>query len=218
MAEIPKMGLLSLANLGSHYTPPPPSEHEYYQRVGEFVVAYAQAECIIHELARKLSGLKEDKARAIFAGSRIGDLKTRILAMLRLGKRGKKIIDDVMACLHQFDVIGSQRDKLVHRYVNYESGSLKISNEMTAKSMLEYEQDLFGLNDLLCLQLDCLRLTIRLNHVANPRVRRYAARDFLINLHKPWFYKAVPPQIRKKPTRAAKEIAALLSRPQSSER
>jgi hypothetical protein len=179
-------GLLSLADLGKHYTPPPPSEKEYYEAIGQFIVAYAQAECVIHELARKLSGLKEDKARVLFAGARIGDIKTRILAMLRLSKRSKAVKDNLEACLRQFDVIGTQRDKLVHRSVNYESGSIKITNEMTAKSMLEYEQDLFSLADILGLHLDCLKISGRISHVTRPALRRAAGKDFLKVLHQPW--------------------------------
>ena len=215
MAEIPRLGLL--ADIGKHYTPPPPSQQEYYQRVGEFIIAYAQAECVILELARKLSGLKEDKARVIFHGMRGTDLKNRILATIRLGNRSKAVKGDIESCLQHFDVIGMQRDKLVHRSVAYDGGTLKITNEMTAKSMLEYEQDLLSMADMLSMLVDCLKITIRLSHVSRPALRRDAPKDFVKTIHGPWLYKFVPPKTRKKPSHKALMIAALLNQPRASQ-
>ena len=155
----------------------------------------------MHELARKLSGLREDKARAIFGGLRLGDIKTRTLSVLRLSKRSPKIKAEIETCLQQFDVIGTQRDKLVHRSVEYDAGKIRITNEITAKSMLEYEQDVLSATDLLTLQIDCLKISIRLSHITNPKLRRAAKKSFLRSLHEPWSYKLVQPEIRKRLTR-----------------
>jgi len=202
---------LNLANLAKDYVPPPPSEQTYYQHIGQFIVAYAQAECVVHELARKLSGINEASARAVFHGMRGGDLKNRILAMVRLSKRSRKVKTDIENCLQHFDVIGTQRDKLAHRSTTYEGGTIKITNKITAKSMLEYEQDLFHATDLIAMYRDCLVISIRLRHIVNPALRRAADREFRQLLQKPWLYKLAQPKIQKKPSRESQMIAKLLS-------
>lgn len=104
---------------------------------------------------------------------------------------------------------------------NYREGpsgeiDLRKGFTLTATAMLEYEQDLFTLSDLLGLQLDCLKLTIRISHIAHPALRRRASKDFVRMLRLPWSYKSVPPQIRKRPSRS-QEIAELLRQLPSSQ-
>jgi len=202
-------GLFDLSQQARSH-PPPPSEKDYYATIGEFIVSYAQAECLVNQLGRKLSGLKEDKARILFAGMRFGDMKSRILAMLRISKRTQKTKKEIEVCLQHLDVIGLERDKMCHRSFAYEAWSVRITNQLTAKSMLEYEQDLFSLGDLLAMQLDCLKITIRISHVINPALRREANKRFLHQIHGPWTYTPARQRTHKKGNRSPKTIAKLL--------
>lgn len=193
------------------------NEGPYYQAIGTFIVAYAQCECTVHELARKLSGLKDEKARILFAGMRIGDLTTRLRGLLHVSRWSNTTKKDIEDCLKQLDVVGLERDKMVHRYSNYEMGSITFSNEMTAKSMLSAEKDSFSMNDLTRLERDCLAINLRLTHVLRPTFRKIARLDpeSLKRLHGSWWYKRFPQSQKKKRTR--QRIAkALLHQQQSS--
>jgi hypothetical protein len=208
-------GLLSLADLGTRF-PPPPEDTPYYTELGRFIVAYAGAEIAIHGLARKLTRLKDDRARILFAGMRIGDVATRMRGLLRLSNYGPKTKRTIEDCLAQFDVIGTERDKMVHRTTYYLGGSLSVTNIMTSKSALAYERDQFTITDLSNLHMDCLRITLTLYHFTYPASATKTDRFILKFLRGPWRYRPAPRQNRQKPTRA-QEIARLLSQPPSSQ-
>jgi hypothetical protein len=206
--------LMSLMNLGS--LPPlvaPREDERYYAALGRFIVGYAGAEIAVHQLARKLSGLRDDRARVLFAGMRLGDAITRTRALLRLSKRTKKNRDDIDDCLKQLDVIGTQRDKMVHRDTSYESGKLIVTNMLIAKDPLQYERDLFTLEDLKNLYIDCLTISLRLMHIMHPSIRDKSAKAFRKSLHEPWHYKPPPPQTQKRRLAIQKVAEALLSQP-----
>jgi len=194
---------------------PSSDDKPYYEAIGRFVVAYAQLEGVLHTLARRLSGLKDDKARIVFSGMRLGDLNTRIRGLLRVTKRSPKVKADIEACLSQCDVIGIERDKMVHRYVQYATGTISISNEMTAKSPLAAERDLFTINDLMRLQIDCWTIVLRIMHIMGPAFIRAADKKELRMLHEPWQYKPRQRQTQKKQSRK-KATAKLPTPPRSS--
>jgi hypothetical protein len=130
-------------------------EDANHQAIGEFIVAYAYAEIALHILARKLTGMKDAKARLFFGGARIGDVSEKIKSLLAISKRSPKTIARVRICLKQFDVIGTQRDKIVHRAATNDLGRITITNYLTAKSLLHAEIDNFTVSDLKAMTADC---------------------------------------------------------------
>jgi hypothetical protein len=183
----------------------------YYEAIGRFIVTYAGAESITHELFRKLSGIKDAKARALFGGIRLGEATNKIQVLLRISKRSPSSIKDIESCLTQLDVIGRQRDKMVHRHLHYHEGAVHIHNQMTAKSALSFEQDRFSMDDLLRLQLDCLTIILRLTHIVYPAFKKVAIKMDLKALHEPWRYKPPAPQNKKRRT-AIQTVAEALQR------
>ena len=186
-----------------------PEDERYYASLGRFIVAYAAGEGAIHELARKLSGLKDEKARALFGGMRIGEVITKTRALLAHSTKSPAVRQDIEACLKQFDVVGLQRDKMVHRTTSFLGDKFSISNESTAKSLLQVEKDLFSIEDLMCLQLDCLTILLRLMPYTNPLLRRISSAVFRGALHGPWQYKRARPAAPKKPSRKSRRLQAL---------
>jgi hypothetical protein len=100
-------GLLGIVN--PYKIPETETEAEYFESLGRFIASYASAEASIHELARFLSKLSEEKARVIFAGMRLGDLADRIRAMARADKIDPTVQTEIDTCLTQLDLIGDAR-------------------------------------------------------------------------------------------------------------
>jgi hypothetical protein len=195
--------------------PIPDPDTPYFEALGRFIVAYAGAEVAVHQLARKVSGLKDRRARVLFAGMRIGDVTTRMRALVRLSNRAPKIKNNIESCLAQFDIIGTQRDKMVHRWTSYSGGALSVTNILTSKSVLEYEQDLFSITDLQRLHLDCLAISIRLNGVAHPASLKGLKRHVRKYLYGPWQYKPAPLKTPRKQNQAQAIVEALHQPPAS---
>ena len=137
-----------------------PEDTTYFAEVGRFLVQYAKAEAAVHILTRKMSGLKDDQARIIFGDMRLGDLATRIRGMMRIAKADN--ISDVDKCLNQLDVISKQRNKLVHRYVEYAGGAIHVTNAFITKSLENVEKDVFTPDDLTAMMTDCGTINLRL--------------------------------------------------------
>ena len=88
------LGLLNFTEALKPYLDPPEiikEDDKYYAAIGRFIVAYASAESTIHQIARKLSRLKENRARILFGGMRIGDITTRMRALLKISNRSIKV-------------------------------------------------------------------------------------------------------------------------------
>jgi hypothetical protein len=191
-------------------------EARYFEAIGRFIVAYAAAESNLHAVARKLSGLKDDKARVLFAGMRLGDVVSRTRGLLRISKRKPSIRADIEACLTQLDVIGTERDKLVHRYLYALPGKgIRLSNEMTAKSLVTAEEHVFSEQDLLKLQLDCYSIVLRLSHVCYPAFRQTVLyKESKQALYAPWQYKPASPKTQTSNPHRRRLVEALQRQPE----
>jgi hypothetical protein len=105
-------------------------------------------------------------------------------------------------CFEQFDAIGKQRDKLVHRYVDYEGNALSVTNFLTAKSLLNVEKELFTMEDLEAMELDCFLIYSELSYYPWKRKR----------IKRSWQYTPPKPNTPKKqPHKDQKEYARLLA-------
>jgi hypothetical protein len=193
--------------------PPQRDEGEYYQEFGKFIIAYANAENSVHQLLRHLSGINEIRARLLFGGMRIGDACTRIRALLPGSRKGLKTRADIEDCLRQFDVIGLERDKMVHRNTTLEGEALAVSNHFVSKTIFGYERDLFTITHLLQMQGDCLVIALRLSHIHQPNSRKRTSKAVIGLLSGPWRYKPAPR--RNKPKASIQRVAEALLRHQS---
>jgi hypothetical protein len=187
--------------------PPKPDDRQFYEAFGRFISNYAGAENAIHQLMRHISGLSEVKARLLFGGMRVADVSSRIKALLPASRKGPKARKDIEACLKQFNVIGLQRDKMVHRDMTFDGDGLQVSNHLTSRTIFGYEQDHFKLKDLQNMDLDCMIILLRLMRIISPRLGKSHRREFLAVLYEPWRYKPSPPVVAKA---GHQKIAALL--------
>jgi hypothetical protein len=191
--------------------PPEPinDDEQYYADLGRFIVAHAGVENSLHELARKLSGLKDEKARVLFSGMSIGQVNTRTRALIRFSRLGAKTKANLNSCLDQMNVIGNQRDKMVHRDSTYAGGKMTVTNVLTSKSELEFERDQFTRTDLGYLYLDCLAINLRFLFVHVRKARRSISQETYRQINGPWQYIPPSPQTPKRRTTTQKIVEAL---------
>lgn len=140
----------------------------HYEAVGRFVTAYANAEASVHMLARRLSGLSDEKARIVFGGMRLPDISGRVREMMKLDTADAASYSEVDACLLQLSVIAERRHKLVHRSTTYFQGLLLVTNALTVKSTAHTESETYEIRDLEDMQFDCMSIYLRLTRISNP--------------------------------------------------
>jgi hypothetical protein len=177
------------------FGPPPPSTDDdtaYFAALGKFIVAYALAESAVHMLAGKALGVKDKKARIVFAGARLNDVATRLRSLIE--SRSEAVRKEVEECIQQLNAIGDRRDRFVHRLVQYNAGRLRVSNVFTAKSVALIEEEEFTIPDLRAMELDCSRIFLRLARIRNPSMKKNDTREFRKSLRAPWRYKRPPPK------------------------
>lgn len=172
-----------------------------YEAIGRLIVAYAYTEIALHLLVRKLTGLSDKKARLLFGGSRISDVVQKIRALLPLLNRSATSISRIEMCLDQFEIIGKQRDKIVHRASNHGVGEIGISNLLTAKSLLHTEYDQFIVSDLKAMEDDCYVIYLLLSTVFSPKRKRSPVVLRLLKTPLPWTYKLPRPINKPKHSR-----------------
>jgi hypothetical protein len=167
-------GILGLSALG---TPSPPKpDQPYFAALGTFITSYAGAEHQVHLLARHLTRLNDAKARIVFSGMRLGDLAERIRGLLRVTRAKSERFNEADTCLKQLDLIASQRNNLVHRFVMFTGEAIEVTNIVIAKSIENPETQTFSMADFENMESDCVA------------IRKW--------IRQPWRYK--PPQPAQK--------------------
>jgi hypothetical protein len=167
-----------------------------YEAVGRLITAYANAEGALHQLARHLTGLSDDKARVLFAGMRVGDITDRIRALVRLNKTPNETAANIEACLVQLAEIASRRHSLVHRGSIFVFGTLFVSNVSTAKTTEGIEEEHFSYADLTNMALDCYQIYLRIMRVIHPFNPAFVPLP-----HQPWRYKPAQPKAQNQSRR-----------------
>lgn len=183
---------------------PDKEDEPYYAAIGRLIVQYAACEGAVQMLARRLSKLDDNKARVIFAGMRTRDIIERIHAMWLWKKRSAKATQTLKECLIQYEEIGKSRDKIAHRFSNYNFGKIWNTNILTAKKLVNAERDSFSLADLKNMYSDCLKIYLLLEGTQNRRSKESRAADRLAlrMLKHAWRYKPPAQQAAKKQYRA----------------
>lgn len=208
-AKNPFLSLSLLSNLSAKDAP-------YFAAVGRFVSEYALAEAGAHLLARHLSGLNDEKARIIFSGLRLSDIADRIRQMMRADKGEDENFKDAdaclgqlaVACLGQLAVVGDRRHKLVHRFAEFNTDAIHVTNALTAKSLAAAERDVFTLTDLEAMRADCAAIYMRFIYMKSPGAREsLAAFDPQLSTYQygPWRYTPAPPNPQKEERQSARQ-------------
>lgn len=178
--------------------PLPKEDEPYFAALGRFIAAYAMAEHQVHILARRLTRVSDAKARIVFSGMRLGDLSERIRGLLRATKSSTKRNDEVDKCLRQLDLIATQRNNLVHRFVQYSDGKITVTNIIISKSIETYEYHTFTVSDFENMDSDCAAITLRLAAVS-PSKGHKKMRPFMKKwVHLTWRHKPPLPAQKAK--------------------
>lgn len=150
-----------------------PDESTLYEAVGRFITAFAGAEAGVHLIARKLSRLDDEVARAIFRGMRLTDMSERARALLRIEPEdGTKPVltgeaaSIVEACLNQLNNISGRRHNLVHRVTGCGATGIFVSNILNSKSSERAEWEVYTLPELLAMTADCVDIFNQLDRLA----------------------------------------------------
>lgn len=196
-------------------TPQEPSKEDepYFAAIGRFIANYAIAESQVHLLARKLTRLNDAKGRIVFSGMRLGDLAERIRGLLKVTNAGEKKTNEIDICLRQLDIIATQRNNLVHRFVNFRDSKIVVTNLITSKSATTFELDAFSIADFDNMDSDCIAITLRLAALT-PAGRMKMGPYVTKWVYAPWRYK--PPQPSPKPKSHPSDPQSRKRRPRAS--
>jgi hypothetical protein len=190
----------------------PSTDKTHYEVLGRFIVAFANAEGVVHVLTRKLSGLSDDKARILFGGMRLGDVIDRLRQFMNLDDMPKETFDEIDDCLSQLAKISDRRHRLVHRGSRYSKDGLTSTNFMTSRSIQHIEIDNFPEQLLKDLMLDAAAIFLRLYAILRPE--KASAQTLAIMKSRSWQYRPAPPATRsraRRKTRAKRKPQPLAS-------
>jgi hypothetical protein len=162
-----------------------------YAVLGKFIAEFSRAESYVHLLTCRRSGLGDVKGRVIFNGMRLGDLAGCLRGLIRLSEAEPGEYDDIDACLVQLDIIGKQRHKIAHRFVNVGDAFVVAENIYTSKIFSQHESDTYSVDQLNDMIADCARIRRRILRHTDGEARRRERHDpsWIPELFAPWRYK-----------------------------
>lgn len=170
------------------------NEKTHYEALGRFVVAFASAESAVHLIARKLSGLSDQKARVVFGGMRLADLIDKTRGFIQLGRSEgleDEAFEDAEICLTQLKHIALRRHNLIHRGATYFAGTFLVSNSLLAKHLSKIETETISERMLGDMAVDCSAIFLRLHYASGNAI----SNEEWINVLRlrSWLYKPPPP-------------------------
>jgi hypothetical protein len=186
---------------------PPSTDKAHYEALGRFLSSFASAEGAVHLIARKLTGLSDEKARIIFAGFRLSDLLERIRGLIQLERKNKpkdETLTDIEECIEQLMHISTRRHNLVHRGVTFFAGTLISGNALIAKTLASIEMESISEEALIDMHLDCGVIFMRLSYIADSKTSDETWRRAL--RLRPWRYKPPPPNSKNPPHRGGAQL------------
>lgn len=148
--------------------------------------------------------MNDKKARIIFGGMGLGEIKEKVKKLLAMRRMKKKLYNVVIGAIEQLNHIKEQRNKLVHERVSYHKGKLHVTDFFVAKSELQVKVKEFTLKELEDLERDCRVIHVRLEAIRRPKIWGNASFDSLQILHSAWRYKPLQ-QPKKGQGRAGKQ-------------
>lgn len=190
-------------------TPLIENDTAHFESFGRFIVAYANTEAAVHMLARRLSGLDDAKARAIFSGMRISDVLNTIRVMVRADKLDTSTTDEIAVCFSQLNVITEKRNNMIHRGLTVsDRGQIQVTNISSAKSLRNFQFETFSLLDIESMRADCMALKIRLSLIAddNPENEFPMTENVRALVFEPWRYTPAKRGPQSKQPRKAQKL------------
>ncbi len=129
---------------------------------------------------------------------RLKDLfdRARLLGRLSPGKLPASDFKDMDECFIQLGSIADLRGELVHRVVTYIGTKLRVTNSLTARTLVGIESRLLDIADLKAMTIDCMTIFVRLSYIAEPKSFRLpdGEQNFLCALVLgSWRYKPASP-------------------------
>jgi hypothetical protein len=159
---------------------------ELFQAIGRFITAYATAEAYAHAYMRHLSGLSDRKARILFAGMALSDIKERMRGLARL-KGNPAILAEIDYVLAQLDLIREKRNLVAHRTIEFPyAGKAHVTNEMTAKNISLADYHPLDIDEMNAMRRDCDKICYRFAFLALNKLRSCEEVNELLG---PWAYK-----------------------------
>ncbi|MGE0061362.1 MAG: hypothetical protein AB7T86_04705 [Xanthobacteraceae bacterium] len=183
-------------------------ESPLYEAVGRFITAFASAEAGVHMIARKLSRLDDEIARALFAGMRLTDMTERARALLRIEPEDRtkpaltgEAVAIVEACLGQLKTISGRRHNLVHRVTGCGATGIFVTNILSSKTAENSEFDIYTLPELQAMAGDCESISLQLDRLASSN----RASEALAVGVPAWRYRPPQPSRKNPDTRGSPE-------------
>ncbi|GEM_PF-1971995 len=173
-------------------------EREYFDALGRFVHAYAQAETVTALALWFAAAIKHPIAKAVFSGVRVKDASShmkRIADVTGMDKQQRKELDDVLRQLG--DITSARNDILHYGAVDVAEGRASVTNALkahTAEKTTTFDVSPATLAKMTA-DLRKISMHLRVNFSGIPRP--YAAANQLLlatTLHAPWQYKHQPQQ------------------------
>jgi hypothetical protein len=181
----------------------------FYIAVGRLILAYAAAEAYAHLYLRFLSGISDKRARVIFAGMRLGDIKTRIRGIARL-KKNPEIAQEVDYLLSQLELIREKRDLLAHQVLIAEPiEKFSLTNALVAKNIRDVMRTPLTAEEMGDMRVDCDAIRLRFLFL---RRSRPPSRQKVASLFPAWLYKPATRYNNNPPRRGQKKKSLPKSR------
>jgi len=163
-----------------------------FEALGHFIATFASAESAVHLVARKISGLSDEKARIMYGGMRLKDVTDRVRQFINVDDADQSLRIEIDQCLTQLGHIAAKRHNLVHRGGSYFQGKLISTNSLTARSLNAIEVEHFDEDQLNDMAADCRSIFLRLVSIADPKG---SDPKLIAGLKaRPWLYKHDPPK------------------------
>lgn len=173
-----------------NYTPY--TDKTTYEALRYFIATFASAESAVHLIARKISGLSDERARIIYGGMRLSDITDRVRQFINMDDMEPELRSEIDSCLTQLAHISAKRHNLVHRGATYFQGKLISTNSLTARSLHAIEVEHFDEGMLNDMAADCRSIFLRLVAITD---QKGSDQKLIADLKaRPWLYKHDPPK------------------------
>ena len=169
-------------------------ETNFFYELGKFICAFAQVETAMQGVLKRLAGVYDPRAIAIFGGETIGrvlELVQRLLPLSALNEEQKK---EMTLLISQVQAISGFRNALIHRpAIITESGFVSFNINKT-KTFQIFERLKFQLGDLrnATEDLDCIEK--RTSIVFVPPDMKAPKGEHFERLFAPWRHKPLEPE------------------------
>ena len=169
------------------------TKDDYYRELGKFVETYTNVEVALHLTFHNYAKVSIPVAAAIKRNSNAATLVLMIRGLLKVHKFDRVMVEDVTACLDQFDAISDFRNGTIHRIAKpLKSGERETTNITTLRSWDALEVSTHAVQDLRSATFDLARMSIRLFwHFSRSKADR--APEFRSAMLAPWLYIRVQP-------------------------